>query len=240
VLEAGGVIPIPPYLKRETETQDAVRYQTVYALHKGSVAAPTAGLHFTDEMLNNLRDSEKIKLSEVTLHVGAGTFRPVKTPTIGAHVMHGEPFSVSREMLVQLQQHTGPVVAVGTTSARTLESLYYLGVQCIEGKKPEQVAQWEPYNTPKEYDPRQALAALIRYLDDGPYHTLYAATQILIAPPYRFKIVDGLITNFHQPQSTLLLLIAAFVGSDWRRIYDYALSHDFRFLSYGDSSLLLS
>jgi S-adenosylmethionine:tRNA ribosyltransferase-isomerase len=239
VLEAGGVIPIPPYLKRNTEAQDAVRYQTVYARHKGSVAAPTAGLHFTDNMLNELRRKEKISLSEVTLHVGAGTFRPVKTPTIGAHVMHSEPFSVSRQMLKQLQEHTGPVIAVGTTSARTLESLYYLGMQCIDGKKPEQVAQWEPYGDTKACEPRQALAALLQYVDDQQLDTLYAATQILLAPPYQFKIVNGLITNFHQPQSTLLLLIAAFVGNDWRRIYDYALAHDFRFLSYGDSSLLL-
>ncbi|MDR2449486.1 MAG: S-adenosylmethionine:tRNA ribosyltransferase-isomerase [Prevotellaceae bacterium] len=238
VLEAGGLIPIPPYLKRETDAQDAVRYQTVYARHKGSVAAPTAGLHFTDNMLNELNYNKKIKLSEVTLHVGAGTFRPVKTATIGAHVMHSEPFSVSRQMLEQLQQHTGPVVAVGTTSARTLESLYYLGVQCLEGGKPEQVTQWEPYGDTKEYIPRQALAALIQYLDDCQLHTLYAATQILLAPPCRFKIVNGLVTNFHQPQSTLLLLIAAFVGNDWRRIYDYALTRDFRFLSYGDASLL--
>jgi S-adenosylmethionine:tRNA ribosyltransferase-isomerase len=240
VLEAGGVIPIPPYLKRDTEAQDAERYQTVYARHKGSVAAPTAGLHFSDGMLNSLKHTEKIKLSEVTLHVGAGTFRPVKTATIGAHVMHSEPFSVSREMLAQLQQHTGPVVAVGTTSARTLESLYYLGVQCIDGKKPEQVAQWEPYGGAKKYEPRQALAALLHYLDDNQLDTLYATTQILIAPPYRFNIVNGLVTNFHQPQSTLLLLIAAFVGTGWRRIYDYALAHNFRFLSYGDSSLLIS
>jgi S-adenosylmethionine:tRNA ribosyltransferase-isomerase len=152
--------------------------------------------------------------------------------------MHSEPFSVSRQMLEQLQQHAGPVVAVGTTSARTLESIYYLGVQCIDGRKPEQVTQWEPYDHTKEYDPRQALAALIQYLDERQQHTLYAATQILLAPPYRFKIVNGLVTNFHQPQSTLLLLIAAFVGNDWRRIYDYALTHDFRFLSYGDASLL--
>jgi S-adenosylmethionine:tRNA ribosyltransferase-isomerase len=239
VLEAGGVIPIPPYLKRGTEAQDAVRYQTVYARHKGSVAAPTAGLHFTDDMLNRLKCDERLKLSEITLHVGAGTFRPVKTATVGAHVMHSEPFSVSRHTLELLRQHAEPVIAVGTTSARTLESLYYLGVQCIEGKSPEQVTQWEPYNNIKRYDPRQALAALVQYLDDHQRHTLYAATQILIAPPYRFRIVNGLITNFHQPQSTLLLLIAAFVGDAWHDIYDYALTHDFRFLSYGDSSLLI-
>jgi S-adenosylmethionine:tRNA ribosyltransferase-isomerase len=153
--------------------------------------------------------------------------------------MHSEPFSVSRQMLKQLQQHTGPVIAVGTTSARTLESLYYLGVQCIEGKRPEQVAQWEPYGDTKACEPRQALAALLQYVDDQQLDTLYVSTQILLAPPYRFNIVNGLITNFHQPQSTLLLLIAAFVGNDWRRIYDYALANDFRFLSYGDSSLLL-
>ncbi|MDR3183985.1 MAG: S-adenosylmethionine:tRNA ribosyltransferase-isomerase [Prevotellaceae bacterium] len=240
VLEAGGVIPIPPYLKRDTEAQDALRYQTVYARHKGSVAAPTAGLHFTADMLNRLKQGKKVILSEVTLHVGAGTFRPVKTATIGAHVMHSEPFSVSRQMLVQLIGHTGPVVAVGTTSARTLESLYWLGVQCIDGKSPEQVAQWEPYDSAPVHDPKKALAALLQYLDSRQLDTLQAATQILIAPPYRFRIVNGLITNFHQPQSTLLLLIAAFVGSDWRRIYDYALTHGFRFLSYGDSSLLIN
>jgi S-adenosylmethionine:tRNA ribosyltransferase-isomerase len=154
--------------------------------------------------------------------------------------MHSEPFSVSRHTLELLQQHTGPVIAVGTTSARTLESLYYLGVQCIEGKNPEQVTQWEPYDDTKIYDHRQALAALVQYLDDRQLHTLYATTQILITPPYRFCIVNGLITNFHQPQSTLLLLIAAFVGDAWRNIYDYALTHDFRFLSYGDSSLLIN
>jgi S-adenosylmethionine:tRNA ribosyltransferase-isomerase len=239
-LEAGGVIPIPPYLKRDTEAQDAERYQTVYARHKGSVAAPTAGLHFTDDMLNALRCKEKVTLSEVTLHVGAGTFRPVKTSTVGAHVMHSEPFSVSRQLLIQLQQHTGPVIAVGTTSARTLESLYYLGVQCMNGKTPKQVSQWEPYGGAATHTTRQALAALVQYLDDHQLTTLYASTQLLIAPPYRFRLVNGLVTNFHQPQSTLLLLIASFVGSDWRRIYDYALAHDFRFLSYGDSSLLMS
>ncbi len=255
VMEAGGAIPIPPYLKREATGEDTLRYQTVYARHKGSVAAPTAGLHFTDDILNRLKDNKKITLTEVTLHVGAGTFRPVKTDTIAGHVMHSEPFSISRATLALLADHQGPVIAVGTTSARTLESLYYLGMQCIAGNKPEQVEQWEPYEqlritnyesldrrdqlSDKTTSSKDALIALINYLDNNQLDTLHAATQILIAPPYKFKLTNGLITNFHQPQSTLLLLIAAFIGDNWRRVYDYALANNYRFLSYGDSSLLI-
>ncbi|MDR3236185.1 MAG: S-adenosylmethionine:tRNA ribosyltransferase-isomerase [Prevotellaceae bacterium] len=239
VMEAAGAIPIPPYLKREADAQDAVRYQTVYAQYKGSVAAPTAGLHFTKNILNQLVERKKIQLSEVTLHVGAGTFRPVKTATVGEHVMHSEPFSVSRRVVEQLLTHGGQTIAVGTTSARMLESLYFLGLQCADGENPTQVTQWTPYEHIRSETPQQAIEALLGYMDKNGLDTLHAATQILLAPPYRFKIVNGLITNFHQPQSTLLLLIAAFVGKPWRSIYDYALSHDFRFLSYGDSSLLL-
>ncbi len=246
VMEAGGAIPIPPYLKREATGDDSLRYQTVYARNKGSVAAPTAGLHFTENILNKLKNSEKVKLSEVTLHVGAGTFRPVKSEGIDGHIMHSEPFSISRETLELLVRHDGPLIAVGTTSTRTLESLYYLGLQCLSGQTPEHVAQWIPYESAlpahEKVDKMQvkaALQAIINYLDRNELPALYAATQIMIAPPYTFKLIDGLITNFHQPQSTLLLLIAALIGNDWHRIYDYALKNDYRFLSYGDSSLLI-
>jgi len=246
IMDLGGAMPIPPYLKRETVNEDIHRYQTVYAAHKGSVAAPTAGLHFTDDILNHLKNSNKTKLAEVTLHVGAGTFRPVKTASIDAHVMHSEPFSISRDTLKLIACHTGPVIAVGTTSARTLESLYYLGCRCLKNESPTMVEQWEPYTVDNSagsslsvISPQEAIHALISYLDCQGLDMLYASTQILIAPSYQFKLINGLITNFHQPQSTLLLLIAAFIGQDWKKVYDYALDNDFRFLSYGDSSLLI-
>jgi S-adenosylmethionine:tRNA ribosyltransferase-isomerase len=240
IMEAAGVVPIPPYLKREADESDKDRYQTVYAQYKGSVAAPTAGLHFTEHILNELKNRRKFKLSEVTLHVGAGTFKPVKTATIDEHRMHSEPFSIKRSELEDIQLHTGHIISVGTTSARTLESLYYLGLQCIEGKIPEKVNQWEPYEkNPQSITRKEAIDALIKYLDNNNLDTLDASTQIIIAPPYQFKMIDGLITNFHQPQSTLLLLIAAFIGDTWRDLYNYALNHNFRFLSYGDSNLLI-
>ncbi|MCL2098059.1 MAG: S-adenosylmethionine:tRNA ribosyltransferase-isomerase [Bacteroidales bacterium] len=241
LMELGGAVPIPPYLKREATEEDSRRYQTVYALHKGSVAAPTAGLHFTDNILNKLKNNTKVKLSEVTLHVGAGTFRPIKTANIDEHLMHSEPFSISRDTLKLIAQHTGPLIAVGTTSARTLESLYYLGCRCLNNEPPTVVEQWEPYsdNSNVGISHREAIEALLSYLDRQELTTLYASTQILILPSYRFKLINGLITNFHQPQSTLLLLIAAFIGEDWKKVYDYALTHQFRFLSYGDSSLLM-
>ena len=239
IMEMGGTVPIPPYLKREATDEDSNRYQTVYALHKGSVAAPTAGLHFTDEILNKLKHSSKTQLAEVALHVGAGTFRPVKSANIDGHIMHSEPFSISIGTLRLIAAHTGPVIAVGTTSARTLESLYYLGCKCLNNELPTTVEQWEPYSGNFKHHPKDALEALINYLDKSGLEGLYASTQILIAPSYRFKLVTGLITNFHQPQSTLLLLIAAFIGEDWKRVYNYALAHNYRFLSYGDSSLLI-
>jgi len=238
VLEQCGVTPIPPYLKRDAIAMDTERYQTVYARYRGSVAAPTAGLHFTPEVLAAITE-RKIKSETVTLHVGVGTFRPVKSETIAGHTMHGEPFTITRATLQTIINHLGNIIAVGTTSTRTLESLYFLGLQCIAGKASTLVTQWEPYTEKTEVPPEQALQALSDYMQAKRLDTLQATTQILIAPPYRFKIVRGLITNFHQPQSTLLLLIAALIGNDWRKVYDYALQHGFRFLSYGDSSLLL-
>ena len=245
VLEAVGVLPIPPYLHRETEAQDLQTYQTVYSKVKGSVAAPTAGLHFTPAVLAEL-DARGIEREEVTLHVGAGTFRPVKSDTIGGHAMHTEHFAVTRRTVDRLLAKPEHVIAVGTTSVRTLESLYYIGCALVRGGADESadeaftVGQWEPYDADAPtLTAEEALRAILCYLDRRGMDRLWAATQIIIAPGYQFKIVRGMVTNFHQPQSTLLLLVSAFVGGDWRTIYDYALSHDFRFLSYGDSSLLL-
>ena len=245
VLESAGVLPIPPYLHRETEAQDLQTYQTVYSKVKGSVAAPTAGLHFTPAVLAEL-DARGIEREEVTLHVGAGTFRPVKSDTIGGHAMHTEHFAVTRRTVDRLLAKPEHVIAVGTTSVRTLESLYYIGCALVRGGADESadeaftVGQWEPYDADAPtLTAEEALRAILCYLDRRGMDRLWAATQIIIAPGYQFKIVRGMVTNFHQPQSTLLLLVSAFVGGDWRTIYDYALSHDFRFLSYGDSSLLL-
>lgn len=245
VLEAVGVLPIPPYLHRETEAQDLQTYQTVYSKVKGSVAAPTAGLHFTPAVLAEL-DARGMEREEVTLHVGAGTFRPVKSDTIGGHAMHTEHFAVTRRTVDRLLAKPEHVIAVGTTSVRTLESLYYIGCALARGGADESadeaftVGQWTPYDADAPtLTAEEALRAILRYLDRRGMDRLWAATQIIIAPGYPFKIVRGMVTNFHQPQSTLLLLVSAFVGGDWRTIYDYALSHDFRFLSYGDSSLLL-
>ena len=245
VLEAVGVLPIPPYLHRETEAQDLQTYQTVYSKVKGSVAAPTAGLHFTPAVLAEL-DARGIEREEVTLHVGAGTFRPVKSDTIGGHAMHTEHFAVTRRTVDRLLAKPEHVIAVGTTSVRTLESLYYIGCALARGGADESadeaftVGQWVPYDADAPtLTAEEALRAILSYLDRRGMDRLWAATQIIIAPGYQFKIVRGMVTNFHQPQSTLLLLVSAFVGGDWRTIYDYALAHDFRFLSYGDSSLLL-
>ncbi|ETK06811.1 S-adenosylmethionine tRNA ribosyltransferase, partial [Tannerella sp. oral taxon BU063 isolate Cell 1/3] len=243
VLEAVGVLPIPPYLHRETEAQDLQTYQTVYSKVKGSVAAPTAGLHFTPAVLAEL-DARGIEREEVTLHVGAGTFRPVKSDTIGGHAMHTEHFAVTRRTVDRLLAKPEHVIAVGTTSVRTLESLYYIGCALARGGADESadgaftVGQWTPYDADAPtLTAEEALRAILCYLDRRGMDRLWAATQIIIAPGYQFKIVRGMVTNFHQPQSTLLLLVSAFVGGDWRTIYDYALAHDFRFLSYGDSSL---
>ncbi|MBO4370398.1 MAG: S-adenosylmethionine:tRNA ribosyltransferase-isomerase [Paludibacteraceae bacterium] len=238
ILTAFGQLPIPPYLHRETEESDKENYQTVYSKIKGSVAAPTAGLHFTDELLSQLNESG-IRQSYLTLHVGAGTFQPVKSDDIGGHEMHTEVIEVKRDTLVGLRRSFGHIVAVGTTSVRTLESLYWLGCRVLQGNEPMYVTQWEAYESTPEYTPEQALDALVGWLDRNGQDTLHARTQILIAPGYLFRIINGMVTNFHQPKSTLLLLLAAYVGDSWRSIYKYALEHDYRFLSYGDASLLL-
>ena len=242
VIDAMGELPIPPYLNRETQESDKTTYQTVYSKIKGSVAAPTAGLHFTPEVLSAL-DAHGIDREELTLHVGAGTFRPVKSELIEGHEMHTEFISVRRETITKLIRHGGLAIAVGTTSVRTLESLYYMGLKVLSlpdiTEEQLHVAQWEPYEVKNEKSASVALQALADWMDAREMKVLHSSTQIIIAPGYDYKIVKMLVTNFHQPQSTLLLLVGAFVKGDWRKIYDYALSHDFRFLSYGDSSLLI-
>lgn len=242
ILEHVGELPIPPYLNRETQESDKITYQTVYSKIKGSVAAPTAGLHFTDDVLHSI-DGHGIDREELTLHVGAGTFKPVKSEEIAGHDMHTEYICVRRETLEKLIKHDACAIAVGTTSVRTLESLYYIGVRL--GNNPNateeelHIDQWEPYDTNPQLKPVEALQNIVDYLDKNGMTSFHGSTQIIIAPGYKYKIVKMLVTNFHQPQSTLLLLVSAFVNGDWRKIYDYALAHDFRFLSYGDSSLLI-
>ena len=274
ILDAIGELPIPPYLNRNTEESDKSTYQTVYSRIKGSVAAPTAGLHFTEDVLKTI-ENQGITREDVTLHVGAGTFRPVKSETIEGHEMHSEHISVRRQTIENLIRHGGRAIAVGTTSVRTLESLYYIGRKILHNpdiaEEALAVAQWEPYeNRDSRFEIRDSrfeeretrneerrrgneerdtvncqlstlnsLRAILDWLDRHQLDTLTSATQIIIVPGYEYKIVSHLVTNFHQPQSTLLLLVSAFVGGDWRRIYQYALDHDFRFLSYGDSSLLI-
>lgn len=240
VLEECGKVPIPPYLNRDTEDIDLERYQTTYARIRGSVAAPTAGLHFTDATFDALRD-RGIELQRVCLHVGAGTFLPVKERMVEHHPMHREPFVVSAALLHRLleaKRSGTPVTAVGTTSVRTLESLYYAGVSCIESGAPADVGQWAPYEREYPYSLEECLEALLRYLAEQGSERLCIGTRIIIVPGFTFRIVDRLITNFHQPQSTLLLLISAFLDGDWKTVYRYAMAHGFRFLSYGDSSLL--
>ncbi len=237
VLEICGSVPIPPYLNRETEDIDLERYQTLYARFRGSVAAPTAGLHFTEDVLEAIR-KKNIDVQTVCLHVGAGTFLPVKSSLVSEHTMHREPFVVTLDFLEKLLAENGKVVAVGTTSVRTLESLYYMGVKCIEGGSPADVDQWDPYVREYEYSLEESIQAIVEYLKDNSLKDLQLGTRIIIVPGYTFKVVDVLVTNFHQPQSTLLLLISAFVKGDWKKIYEYALANDFRFLSYGDSSVL--
>ena len=237
VLELCGSIPIPPYLNRETESVDLERYQTLYAKYRGSVAAPTAGLHFTEKVLDDIR-AKGIKTGTVCLHVGAGTFLPVKSSRVAEHTMHREPFVITKEFLMTLIGSLGKVIAVGTTSVRTLESLYYVGVSCIETGRPDDVRQWDPYTKSYEYSVDQALSSLLSYMETHDMESLQIGTSIIIVRGFKFRVVDVLVTNFQQPQSTLLLLISAIVKGDWERIYDYALKHGFRFLSYGDSSLL--
>ncbi len=247
VLEAVGELPIPPYLGRETQESDKQTYQTVYSKEEGSVAAPTAGLHFTPAVLAKL-GQRGIDCEEVTLHVGAGTFRPVKCEKIGNHEMHTEHIAVARQTIEKLRQHKGNAIAVGTTSVRTLESLYHMGIKAkalMDGGKDTgeghelHISQWEPYHTPSTPTAEEAMDMLLSYMDKHCIGVLHSSTQIIIAPGYRYRMVSMMLTNFHQPQSTLLLLVSAFVGNHWRTVYDYALAHGFRFLSYGDSSLLI-
>ena len=251
VIDAIGELPIPPYLNRATQESDKTTYQTVYSKIKGSVAAPTAGLHFTQRVLQDV-DARGIEREEVTLHVGAGTFKPVKSATIGEHPMHTEYIAVRRHTIERLIAHDGNAIAIGTTSVRTLESLYYMGLKVLANpdvaEEELHVSQWEPYESEKlkvkseewaAASAMDALQALLAWMDRHGLTVLHSSTQIIIAPGYDYKIVKMLVTNFHQPQSTLLLLVSAFVHGDWHRIYDYALAHDFRFLSYGDSSLLI-
>jgi len=247
ILENAGELPIPPYLKRKTEESDKTAYQTVYSKIDGSVAAPTAGLHFTSDVLDSLK-SKDIEIEELTLHVGAGTFQPVKTADANAHHMHAEIIEVRKSAVEHILAKLGNIVAVGTTSVRTLESLYYIGASplfngCLEKKHNAfsnflHIEQFEPYKNNSEISVTQSLQNILNYLDTNKLDTLRAETQIMIRPGYKFKIVDAMITNFHQPRSTLLLLVSAFVSGNWQQIYDYALRHDFRFLSYGDSSIL--
>ena len=244
IIDAIGELPIPPYLNRETQESDKTTYQTVYSKIKGSVAAPTAGLHFTPEVLANL-DAHGIDREELTLHVGAGTFKPVKSEEIEGHEMHTEYISVRRDTIRKLIAHEGQAIAVGTTSVRTLESLYYMGLKVMQNadltSEELHVAQWEPYEevNSEGVSALDSLKALLVWMEEHQLEVLHSSTQIIIAPGYDYKIVKMLVTNFHQPQSTLLLLVSAFVKGDWHKIYDYALAHGFRFLSYGDSSLLI-
>lgn len=242
ILEIVGELPIPPYLNRETQESDKETYQTVYSKIKGSVAAPTAGLHFTERVLNSLKEKD-IDLEELTLHVGAGTFKPVKSEEIEGHEMHTEYISVHKQTIEKLIAHHGEAIAVGTTSVRTLESLYYIGL--ILSQNPDaseeelHVKQWTPYENKIEMSTVESLQHILNYLNRHEMETLDTSTQIIIAPGYQYNIVKAMVTNFHQPKSTLLLLVSAFVKGDWRAIYNYALANSFRFLSYGDSSLLI-
>lgn len=246
ILDHAGELPIPPYLNRASEDKDKESYQTVYSRIKGSVAAPTAGLHFTDRVFNKL-ESRNIQTEELTLHVGAGTFQPVKSEAISGHTMHTEVISVPLDSVKNIQERLGTILAVGTTTVRTLESLYYLGlkIKAAEGnfileRDALHVGQWDPYtDDDKTLTAKESLEVIIEYMEKHNLTVLHAQTQILIQPGFHFRIINGMITNFHQPRSTLLLLVSAWIGEDWKKVYRYAMDHDFRFLSYGDSSLLL-
>ncbi|WP_423128252.1 S-adenosylmethionine:tRNA ribosyltransferase-isomerase [Gaoshiqia sp. Z1-71] len=242
LIETAGTLPIPPYLNRETEDSDLERYQTIYSKINGSVASPTAGLHFTEAVFKSLEEKQ-IDCDEVTLHVGAGTFKPVKSETIAGHEMHAEQILVRRSLIEKILSHTGKLIAVGTTSIRTLESLYWLGTTLAEqpdaSAEKLEVEQWQPYRSHGILNKTEALKAILHFMQKNGLTTICASTKIIIVPGYRFRMIDGMITNFHQPQSTLLLLISAFTGDDWKRIYAHALANDYRFLSYGDSNLYL-
>lgn len=241
IIERTGTLPIPPYLNRETEEADEETYQTVYAKIDGSVAAPTAGLHFTDDIFS-LLSAKNISTKEITLHVGAGTFQPVKSTTISGHSMHHESVIIPKNIIEDFAESPDKIIAVGTTSVRSLESLYWIGLQIennsFNPNKPE-VLQWEPYENEAKISTKKALQNIVNYLNKTNIPAIQFSTQIIILPGYNFKIINGMFTNFHQPQSTLLLLISAFLGNNWKKVYDFALENDFRFLSYGDSNLYL-
>jgi S-adenosylmethionine:tRNA ribosyltransferase-isomerase len=238
ILEKYGQIPIPPYMNREAEDIDKEKYQTVYSQYEGSVAAPTAGLHFTENVFLKLKQNN-VKINAVTLHVGAGTFKPVKSETIGEHEMHFEHFTVNKNLLLDLKNFKGNIFPVGTTSVRTIESLYYIACKIQKNtNNPFTINQWDAYILPNKLSPGEAIDTIINFMENKHLDHIKAKTQIMINPAYKFKFVNGIITNFHQPKSTLLLLIAAVVGNNWKKIYNYALKNNFRFLSYGDSSLL--
>jgi S-adenosylmethionine:tRNA ribosyltransferase-isomerase len=242
VLEKTGSIPIPPYLKRNSEVTDLQRYQTTYAKHDGSVAAPTAGLHFTEKVFDSLKQIQ-VTINEVTLHVGAGTFKPVKSEKLQEHTMHSEWIEVSKDTIEKIiQAGNKTVIAVGTTSLRTIETIYWMGIKVLQNPNIKfedlEVKQWDAYELTANFQREEALQALLNWMQANNANHIFCTTSILIAPPYKLRVADALITNFHQPNSTLLLLVAAVVGNDWRSIYDYALSNHFRFLSYGDSSIL--
>ena len=238
LLDAIGELPIPPYLNRPTEDSDKENYQTVYSRIQGSVAAPTAGLHFTENVIQQLKE-QGLTFEEITLHVGAGTFRPVKTEDANQHIMHTETLILRRESIEALQKHLGKIIAIGTTTVRTLESLYYLGHQNWDESTTPEVKQFDPYKTDYTMTASNALQNVLDTMTRNKTDILQARTQIMIKPGYTFRIIEGMITNFHQPQSTLLLLVSALIGEDWKKVYQYAQEHQFRFLSYGDSSLLL-
>ncbi|MDX9883974.1 MAG: S-adenosylmethionine:tRNA ribosyltransferase-isomerase [Prolixibacteraceae bacterium] len=242
IIEHAGILPIPPYLNRETEESDLQRYQTVYSKIKGSVAAPTAGLHFTEEIFRKIGEKGH-QTQELTLHVGAGTFQPVKSETIQAHQMHAEQVYITRQLVEKLLQHEGPRITVGTTTVRTLESIYWLGNQIANGAGPDisnlKISQWEPYHTAKKVTVKESLETILALMKGNSTGHLSASTEIIIVPGYPFKLTDGMLTNFHQPQSTLLLLVSAFLGDQWKTVYKHALDNNYRFLSYGDSNLYL-
>ncbi len=242
VIEATGHIPLPPYVKREDDDEDYIRYQTIYSKINGSVAAPTAGFHFTESVLNDIR-KKGIPRVDLTLHIGAGTFRPVKSRDLSLHEMHCEHFFINKGVVENLLSHKGKIIAVGTTSVRALESLYWIGIQII--CKPDNnnneffIDQWEPYKYEEEYSLREALESILNFMNNRKISLLYASTKIMIVPGYKFHVINGMITNFHMPKSTLLLLVSAWTGDNWKKIYKNAFENGFRFLSYGDSSLLL-
>ncbi|MFH2142097.1 MAG: S-adenosylmethionine:tRNA ribosyltransferase-isomerase [Bacteroidota bacterium] len=238
ILENAGLTPIPPYLNRNSESIDKQRYQTVYSKFNGSVAAPTAGLHFTDNVLASVK-SKNIQSAELTLHVGAGTFRPVSEENVSDHEMHAEHFSVDLNTVNLLRKYNSRIISVGTTSLRTLESIYWTGIKILNGAKDITISQWEYQNSDTDTDISKSLDGLVDYMKKNNLKTLHNSTQIMIMPGYKFRMVNGLITNFHQPKSTLLLLVAAMIGKDWEKVYNHALNNDYRFLSYGDSSIIL-